>query len=68
MAEGEERRVAEGEERRVAEGEERRVAEGEEMDCDDKIISISGKKVMEKDGKSQWEVNVVDRVIENDIN
>ena len=44
------------------------------MDCNDKIISISGKKdtklqsrrVMEKDGRSQWEVNVVDRVIEND--
>ena len=47
-----------------------------EMDCNNKIISISGKKdtklqsrrVMEKVGRSQREVNVVDRVIENDIN
>ena len=68
--------MAEGEERRVAEGEERRVAEGEEMDCNDKVISISGKKdtklqsrrEMEKVGRSQREVNVVDRVIENDMN
>ena len=60
--------------RRIGGREERGVAEGEEMDCNDKIISISGKKdtklqsrrVMEKVGTSRREVNVVDRVIEND--